>query len=120
MAYLRGPKSDLQIKKNNEILPMLTLPPISKRSITEKCPSPTKLTNTFVKISPKKIYKRTTLVPKQITPTFSLHTSPKQNSPTFSIRTSITHPLNISWITPVEDLVISSNCKLGKNNIISI
>lgn len=117
MAYLRGPKSDLQIKKNNEILPMLTLPPISKRSLTEKCTSPTKLygSNTFVKISPKKIYKRATLVPKQITPTFSLNTSTKQNSSTFSIRTSITHPLNISWITPVEDLVIS-NSKLGKIN----
>jgi len=114
MAYLRSTKSELQIKKNNEILPILTLPPITKRSLTEKCNSPTKLysSSAFVKLSPKKIYKRNTLVPKQTSPTFAIRT-PKQTSPTFAIRTSMTHPLNISWITPIEDLIIASNCKIG-------
>jgi protein-tyrosine phosphatase len=62
-----------------------------------------------MKISPKKIHKRNTLIPKQTSPTLNIRNNSKQNSPTFAIRTSITHPLNISWITPIENLMISTN-----------
>ncbi|ORX75693.1 phosphatases II [Anaeromyces robustus] len=122
MAYLRSPKSELQIKKNSEILPILTLPPITKHSITEKCSSPTKIysnygSNTIMKISSKKLYKRNSYGnPKQASPTIAIRTrtNPRQSNPTFTIRTSLTHPLNISWITPIENLILTSNCSLEK------
>jgi protein-tyrosine phosphatase len=86
---------------------MLSLPPITNRAITEKCSSTSKIysncSNTFMKLSSKKIYKGNNLLSRQ-------------TSPTFAVRTSVTHPLNISWITPVDDFVISSNRKLDKTD----
>jgi len=117
MAYVKSQKSGLQIKKNNEILPILTLPPITKGSLTEKCTSSSKIypsygSNTIMKLSPKKIYKRTPFIPKQTSPTLTIRNNSKQSNSKFAVRTSITHPLNISWITPVNDLAISSSCRL--------
>lgn len=99
-------------KSNSEMLiqgksllsnvPILTLPSISKRGLNEKCNSTSKIfscysnVNTLMKMPPKKIYKRSHVN--------STNTLLKNNN-NFAVRTSITHPLNISWITPINTLI---------------
>lgn len=128
MDLLNEKKTDLSLKKstteNNVLLkpniPVISLPPISKRSpyisSTEKEKNNNSKiyskynTNTIMKIPSKKLYKRT----------IDTNINLRQASGNYMIRTSLSHPLNVSWITPIENMMIDTNdiekiyLKIGK------